>query len=248
MEPAVNRDSVMTKSPTYKFEVFEGPLDLLLSLIEKHKIDIYDIKISLLLEQYMLYIKEAKERNWDLTADFIEMAARLMYIKSYSLLPPKEGEEEEEDPKLDLERMLRAYAKYKQLSEQMREDYIGNRIFFRDVRQEGLPKPPQEYNYEAERLEKIYRRLMIKYSAKTLSSRSFQALIGTKVVSVGSRIVYVEERLSGGKPVMFHSLFTSCKSRSEIVATFLAVLELLRNGRIDMEDDGDDIALELIEE
>ena len=236
------------EAQTYKFEVFEGPLDLLLSLIEKHKIDIYDIKISLLLEQYMLYIKEAKERNWDLTADFIEMAARLMYIKSYSLLPPKEGDEEEEDPKLDLERMLRAYAKYKQLSEQMREDYIGNKIFFRDVRQEGLPKPPQEYNYEAERLEKIYRRLMIKYSAKTLSSRSFQALIGTKVVSVGSRIVYVEERLSGGKPVMFHSLFTSCKSRSEIVATFLAVLELLRNGRIDMEDDGDDIALELIEE
>ena len=123
----------MTTAPTYKFEVFEGPLDLLLSLIEKHKIDIYDIKISLLLEQYMLYIKEAKERNWDLTADFIEMAARLMYIKSYSLLPPKEGDEEEEDPKLDLERMLRAYAKYKQLSEQMREDYIGNKIFFRDV-------------------------------------------------------------------------------------------------------------------
>ena len=148
----------MTTAPTYKFEVFEGPLDLLLSLIEKHKIDIYDIKISLLLEQYMLYIKEAKERNWDLTADFIEMAARLMYIKSYSLLPPKEGDEEEEDPKLDLERMLRAYAKYKQLSEQMREDYIGNKIFFRDVRQDGLPKPPQEYNYEAERLEKIYRK------------------------------------------------------------------------------------------
>ena len=182
-------DNIMTETPTYKFEVFEGPLDLLLSLIEKHKIDIYDIQISLLLEQYMLYIKEAKERNWDLTADFIEMAARLMYIKSYSLLPPKEGEEEEEDPKLDLERMLRAYAKYKQISEQMRGDYIGNRIFFRDVRQEGLPKPPQDYNYEAERLEKIYRRLMIKYSAKTLSSRSFQALIGTKVVSVGSRIV-----------------------------------------------------------
>ena len=109
-------DNIMTETPTYKFEVFEGPLDLLLSLIEKHKIDIYDIQISLLLEQYMLYIKEAKERNWDLTADFIEMAARLMYIKSYSLLPPKEGEEEEEDPKLDLERMLRAYAKYKQIS------------------------------------------------------------------------------------------------------------------------------------
>ncbi len=70
----------MTTAPTYKFEVFEGPLDLLLSLIEKHKIDIYDIKISLLLEQYMLYIKEAKERNWDLTADFIEMAARRMCI------------------------------------------------------------------------------------------------------------------------------------------------------------------------
>lgn len=230
-------------SPTYKLEVFEGPLDLLLGLIEKHKIDIYDIKISLLFEQYMLYIKQAEEQNWDLTADFIEMAARLMYIKSYSLLPPKEGEEDEEDPKLDLERMLQEYAQYKKISEQMREDYIGNKIFFRDVREQDLPKPPQNYNYEVERLEKIYRRLMIKFSSKNLSSQSFQKLIGTKVISVSSRIAYVEKRLSSEKSLMFLSLFDECSSRSEIVATFLAVLELLRYGRLDMEDREEDIEL-----
>ena len=106
--------------PTYKLEVFEGPLDLLLSLIEKHKIDIYDIQISLLLEQYLDYIDRAQQQDWNLTADFIEMAARLTYIKSYALLPQEETEEDE-DPKQTLEQMLQQYAKYKNLSQQLRQ-------------------------------------------------------------------------------------------------------------------------------
>ena len=90
--------------PTYRLEGFEGPLDVLLTLIERHKIDIYNIEISLLLEQYMKWMDDARERNLDITADFLEMASRLVYIKSCSLLP--KTEDEEEDPKWLLEQML----------------------------------------------------------------------------------------------------------------------------------------------
>ena len=90
--------------PTYQLEGFEGPLDVLLTLIERHKIDIYNIEISLLLEQYMAWMDQARERNLEITADFLEMASRLVYIKSCSLLP--KTEDEEEDPKWLLEQML----------------------------------------------------------------------------------------------------------------------------------------------
>ena len=90
--------------PTYRLDGFEGPLDVLLTLIERHKIDIYNIEISLLLEQYLNWMEEARERDLEITADFLEMASRLVYIKSCSLLP--KTEEDEEDPKLLLEQML----------------------------------------------------------------------------------------------------------------------------------------------
>ncbi len=234
------------QKPTYKLEKFEGPLDLLLSLIEKHKIDIYDIQISTLLDQYMNYINQAQERDWNLTADFIEMAARLMYIKSYSLLPPVQTEEEE-DPKLSLEQMLQQYAKYKKLSQQLREIYIGTHIFFRQISPSDLPKPEIQYNYAAERLEKTYRRLMIHYTAQGLSSNNFSNLIGTKFISVGSKVLYILRRLRINTSEQFDTLFEECKSRSEIVATFLAVLELLRSGRLDMEYEQDNIILSMTE-
>lgn len=233
---------------TYKLEVFEGPLDLLLSLIEKHKIDIYDIQISLLLQQYMEYIEKAKERDWNLTADFIEMAARLTYIKSYSLLPPEQAEDEEEDPKLSLEQMLQQYAKYKTLSSKMRESYIGTEIFFRQIIPTDLPKPQMNYSYEAQRLEKIYTRLMTRYSARDLSSNNFSKLIGTTFISVGSKVLHIMRKLRRKATTRFKSLFDDCKSRSEIVATFLAVLELLRGGRLDMDTHGDEIILSMTEE
>lgn len=233
--------------PTYKLEVFEGPLDLLLSLIEKHKIDIYDIQISLLLEQYLDYIDRAQQQDWNLTADFIEMAARLTYIKSYALLPQEETEEEE-DPKQTLEQMLQQYAKYKNLSQQLRQTYIGGRIFFRDQIPDNLPKPDPKYQYPAQRLEKIYRTLMIRYSARNLSSSNFTKLIGTKFISVGSKVGYLLTRLQRNRTERFERLFDECTSRSDIVATFLAVLELLRSGRLDMETKQDDILISITRE
>ena len=228
---------------TYKLEVFEGPLDLLLDLIEKHKLDIYDIKISLLTEQYMLYIAKARERDWDLTADFIEMAARLLYIKSCSLLPSQN--DEEEDPKADLERLLREYSVYKALSGEMKDRYIGSDIFFREVIPSDLPKAAADYSYSSDRLELAYRRVIAAYEAKRITPKAFDRLIGTKMVSVNSRILYVLKTIRRRSKVRFINLFDECRSRSEIVATFLAVLELLRAGRLDTEESGDDIIITL---
>ncbi|PWM43100.1 MAG: hypothetical protein DBX47_07315 [Clostridiales bacterium] len=226
---------------TYKLEVFEGPLDLLLDLIEKHQLDIYDIKISLLTEQYMLYIEEAREQDWNLTADFIEMAARLLYIKSYSLLPVQE--DEEEDPKADLEQLLRDYAMYKRISQDLKDEYIGAQIFFREVVPTGLPKPPANYNYAADRLELAYRRVVSSFAAKNITPKTFNRLIGTKIVSVNSRILYVLKKVRRQSRVRFEAFFDECQSRSEIIATFLAILELLRAGRLDTDENGDDIIM-----
>ena len=132
----------------FKLEVFEGPLDLLLSLIEKNKIDIYDIEIHILTDQYLAYIEEANRQGiLELTASFIEMASRLNVYKNLAHYYPKE--EDEEDPKATLEEMLQQYAKYKQVSEFLKTKYIGNRIFFREVTPLFLPKPFDKDNLPA---------------------------------------------------------------------------------------------------
>ena len=212
----------------FRLEVFEGPLDLLLSLIEKNKIDIYDIEIHLLTDQYMEYIKEAQAQNMELTANFIEMASRLMYIKSCSLLP---REEDEEDPKAMLEEMLQQYVKYKQTAAFLKGRYIGNRLFFRETPPAGLPAAfdkdllPEVSDLQAH--ERNERKQPIPVSA-------FKKLVGTKVISVTSRIVFILKKIFRSGKIKFTGLFSAERSRSEIVATFLAVLELMHTGRIDV--------------
>lgn len=235
------------EGPIYKLEVFDGPLDLLLSLAEKHKIDIHDIQISLLLEQYMAYIEQCRAQNWELTADFIEMTARLMYIKSYSLLPPKE-DPDEEDPKAELERMLQEYSKYKQLSEQLRDSYVGGQIFFRDPPPEELPRTSGITMYDPGKLEAAFRRLLIKFAADKPEEGSLKKIMSTGYVSVSSRIRYVENIFRRKSNVYFEEIFSECESKSEIIATFLAVLELLRLGKLDIRDKEDRIMISAAEE
>lgn len=230
---------------TFKLEVFEGPLDLLLSLIEKHKIDIYDIEISLLLDQYINYIESARQYDIDLASDFLGMASQLMYIKSCSLLPKKE-EEEDEDPKQLLEAMLIEYSKYKKIAASFQKKYIGNRIFLREWEPDNLPKPLKEYKYSIDDLKKAYDRILIKLKRmQPISVSSFSSIIGTKFISVGSRIIYILRTLiKKGRTTLKELLGTSLQ-RSEIVATFLALLELMRHGRIDADDSSEDINITL---
>lgn len=225
--------------PTYQLEGFEGPLDVLLTLIERHKIDIYDIEISLLLEQYLQWMDEARERDLEITADFLEMASRLVYIKSCSLLP--KTEEEEEDPKWLLEQMLIEYAKYKRISLQMRPKYQGDKIWFKEQLPTDLPKPDYEANKEASALHETYVRLMKRHKDRIHPPKeSINSLVSTKFIAVGTKIVSVMRVLVKRSKASFKTLFQGAKTRSEIVATFLALLELMRSGRVEVQDTEDE--------
>ena len=114
---------------SFKLEVFEGPLELLLHLISKHKLNIYDIEITLLLEQYLEYIDKMSETDMEIASEFLEMAARLIYIKTVSLLPKYE---EADDLKQELTGELIEYAVCKKIAERLRNDFIGYDIFIRE--------------------------------------------------------------------------------------------------------------------
>lgn len=225
--------------PTYQLEGFEGPLDVLLTLIERHKIDIYNIEISLLLEQYMAWMNQARERNLEITADFLEMASRLVYIKSCSLLP--KTEDEEEDPKWLLEQMLIEYAKYKRISLLMRPKYQGDKIHFKEHLPTDLPKPDYEGGKEATVLYDTYTKLLKRHKDRIHPPKeSINSLVSTKFIAVGTKIVSVMRVLIKKTTAPFKNLFRGAKSRSEIVATFLALLELMRSGRVEVKETEDE--------
>lgn len=230
---------------SYKLEVFEGPLDLLLSLIEKHKLDIFDIEISVLTEQYMEYIRSAKETNTALTAEFLEMASHLLYIKSCALLP---STDEEEDPKEALEQLLIEYAKYKKISLVLKDKYIGNLIFMRKSIPADLPTLSPDLSSNTDALLAAYARIVERNDRrKPIPMSSFKRLVGTKVISVSSKIVSVLKKLVKNGKTRFRSLFKDAHSRSGIVATFLAVLELIRGGRVDVvQSDSNDNDMDIV--
>ena len=158
-----------------------------------------------------------------------------MYIKSCSLLPK---EEDEEDPKATLEEMLQQYAKYKQVSEFLKTKYIGNRIFFREVTPLFLPKPFDKDNLPAiEDLQNAYISAIERNERRQpIPVSAFKKLVASKFISVPSRIIYILKKIFRKGRIKFISLFSDTKDRGEIVATFLAMLELMHAGRIDVSD------------
>ncbi len=226
----------------YKLEVFEGPLDLLLALVAKNKIDIYDIPIAELLDQYMEQIDLMREENLDVASEFLEMAARLVQIKSASLLP---RQEEEEDPRLELTGQLLEYQQCKRAAEMLR----GRASF------DGLVRSPAELPADS-----LYKRLHDpRELAQALRAawgkgrsllppkpESFSALVSRKIVSVASQAVFILRRLWKGAPVTYRGLFAGKRDRSERVALFLAILELIKSRRIRVEGEGADSPVRLL--
>lgn len=220
----------------YKFEVFEGPLDLLLSLIAKNKINIYDIQISELLEQYMEQIKRMRENQMDVASEFLAMASRLVYIKSAMLLPKYEDEAEE--LKKELSGQLIEYQLCKQIAAKMSTLYDFD-TFYKDA---SPVKFDLTYNrrHDPKDIVKGYMDAVGRGKRKLPPPESaFSGIIERKIVSVNGRIISVMRRLWHGKRVKYHELFTAVNERSELVATFLAVLELVKGKRVRIEGDGD---------
>lgn len=233
----------MVEKISYKLEVFEGPLDLLLHLIEKNKIDIRDIPINMLLSQYLEYVEEYKSRNLDTVSDFINMASTLLLIKSRILLP--KHEEEEEDPREELVDLLTEYKKYKLAAKELQSSAQSSAGQY--VREPEELRFPATYTgkHKPEELSRAYQRLSRRVKGKMPPPAStFTAYVASKVVSVGSRVYGVLKLLLRQGQTCWSSLFVTARSRSEIVATFLAVLELSKVNRIWVEEtEGEPVVL-----
>ncbi len=219
---------------SYKLESFEGPLDLLLHLIAKNKLNIYDINICELVGQYLDCINKMKEQDMDLSSDFLEMASRLVYIKSVSLLP-KDNESEQLKDKLSGE--LIEYRTVKLLAAELAKNTDG---FSKFVRRPDMPEVDQTYvlTHDSGVLSHWYLAAVGRGLRRLPPpTTAFEPLVKKPVIPVSTKIVYIMRRLFNGVKVKYKSIFSEVKSKSEAVATFLAVLELIRGGRIAMDDE-----------
>lgn len=226
---------------SFKIAETEGPLDLILQLIRQHKLDIYDIEISRLLEQYMEYIKQWQAMDMDIASDFLEMASRLVYIKSVSLLP--KHEELEEKLKSELTGQLIEYTLCKQVAQLLRATWQGDDVFFRAPLQ--LPKGDYQGKHRKKELLDAYLSAIGKKQLTQNSQKVFEPLVARRMVSVSSRITIVLNHLYQHPNTSFLSLFEEQQDRAEIVATFLAVLELVKNKRIRISDDGKQVSMNI---
>lgn len=231
---------------TFRLDHFEGPLDLLLHLISKNKVSIYDIPIAEILEQYMEVLHEAEALDLDVAGDFIAMAAQLVYIKSKMLLPVYD-DEPAEDPRAQLVEQLLEYQRIRQMTDYFKEQTDRGRDIF--VKQpDVLDKSQLEYHQRLDDLARAARNMLEKTRRRVPPPASaFQGIVGREPVPVGGKITMILKRFLAAPRLRFRELFAGAKGRSEIVATFLAVLELSKTRRVRIDGEGEDFTLELTE-
>lgn len=232
---------------TFRLDNFEGPLDLLLHLISKNKVNIYDIPIAVILKQYMAVLDNAQAMDMDVAGDFIAMAAQLLLIKSKMLLPVYENEEE--DPRAELVEMLLEYQRFKEVTDYFRQQTdLGRDIFTKEA--EPLEKDVKlVYDYSPDALIHAARNMMARVQRKLPPPvTAFSGIVGTEKVPVGAKITAILKLFLRQTKLSFLGLFKGAKSKSEIVATFLAVLELSKTNRILIHEEGSDTVLELSDE
>ncbi len=228
-------------------DIFEGPLDLLLYLIKRDEVDIYDISIARITKQYLAYIETFKMLNIDLASEFIVMAANLMYIKSRTLLPkyqqPPEEESDEEDPRWELIRQLIEYKKFKdaagflQRREFVQEEMFASSPDLPDESQEETPLP----NVGIFDLIRAFQNVLKRFEEKPEDLRE----IYDDSFTVSGKMDYLLGHIHPGQRVGFSTLFESASTKTEVVVTFVAMLELIRlkEFRVEQEKIFGEIAL-----
>ena len=225
-----------------KLQVFEGPLDLLLHLIDKNKIDIYDIPIVEITNQYMDYIRDMEREDLNVMSEFLLMAATLLDIKCRMLLPKEVNEEgEEEDPRQELVEQLLQYKMYKYMSYELRDRQVdGERVLYKEP---TLPDEVQNYVEPVDldellgdltlgRLNSIFRDVIRRQTDKIDPIRSKYGKIEKEEVTLPEKLDYVEEYARVHRTFSFRDLLNRQSSKVQIVVTFLAVLELMKVGKI----------------
>ena len=236
-------------APTYKLEKldFDGPLDLLLALLEKNKVDIYDIPIAEITAQYFDYVQQMEEEDLDIVSDFLVMAATLLDIKARMLLPREEKEEEEEeDPREQLVQRLLEYKRYKYIAHELDfyEDYA-DRFMYKDGE---LPKELKSYEppvdldrllkgVTADVLRDVYSKVLARMrDAKNTAHENF-GTIKRERVSLARCIRTMVSYASTHRRFSFREMLDSGAGKTEVVVSFLAVLELMRMGKVTVEQE-----------
>ncbi len=238
-----------------KLQVFEGPLDLLLHLIDKNKIDIYDIPIVEITNQYMEYIQEMQKKDLNIMSEFLLMAATLLDIKCRMLLPVEVNEEgEEEDPRAELVEQLLQYKMYKYMSYELKDRQIdGEKLWFKEA---SIPAEVMEYQEPVDldlllegitlsRLNQIFQDVMKKQYEKIDPVRSNFGKIEKEKVTVDDKMDYLNEYILSHKKFKFRDLLLHQKSKLHVIVTFLAILEMMKMGtvRVEQENTFDDIII-----
>ncbi|MBP5383774.1 MAG: segregation/condensation protein A [Lachnospiraceae bacterium] len=225
-----------------KLQVFEGPLDLLLHLIEKNKVDIYDIPIAMITEQYLDYIRKLKEADLNVASEFLVMAATLLDIKSRMLLPAEVNEEgEEEDPRAELVEKLIEYKMYKYMSFELKDMQIdaGRTWFKAATLPEGVADYKEPIDYEKlvgdmdlAKLNHIFKSVMKRQIDKVDPVRSRFGKIEKDEVNLEEKTEYIENYIRFHKSFSFRELLQEQTSRMDVIVTFLIILEMIKIGKI----------------
>jgi segregation and condensation protein A len=227
---------------TVKLQVFEGPLDLLLHLLDKNKVNIYDIPIVEITAQYMAYIAEMQRQDLEVLSEFLVMAATLIDIKSRMLLPSDpDSEEEEEDPRAELVQQLLEYKMYKCMAYELKDRQIdAGRVMFKEP---TIPDEVLAYEEPVDvaelvsdvtlaRLNEIFKSIMKKQRDKVDPLRSKFGRIEKEEVSLEDKMTYLEEYAKTHRHFSFRGLLEKQTGKVEVIVTFLAILELMKMGKI----------------
>ena len=224
-----------TKKYLLKIDNFEGPLDLLCHLIDKNKMDIYDINLSEITDKYIEYLKEQEELNLEIASEFLVMASTLLYLKSKKLLP-KQEEEEEELTEEELIRRIIEYKKFKEISKKLKENYqeYSNR-YYKFQEEIKLPKQKLEKEYEKDIIPKIYEALVKRNEEKVnQNAKNIEKIAITDNYTVASKVKEMYKVLIKQKRFIFNKLFSiNKKNKQEVVTAFSGLLELSRRNKVE---------------
>jgi segregation and condensation protein A len=218
----------MTPDECYQVQlenIFEGPMDLLVHLIKKHEVDIYDIPIALITEQYLKYLEWMKAMNIDVAGEFLVLASTLTQIKSKMLLPAHEDEDEDEDPRLELIRPLEEYLRIKSAAERLAQrDLLGEDTFLRNPSQEDYLRDREDAVIDVGLFELIDAFQKILENISPIGRMEINA----NTITVRDRIVQIVDIFETRGSVTFDELFSKYADKSEVIVTFLAILEMVK--------------------
>ncbi len=218
---------------SFKLEVFEGPLDLLLHLISKNKVNIYDIPIATITDQYMDALETMKEMDLEVSSEFTVLASQLLLIKSRMLLPRSE-ETDEDDPRTELVERLLEYQRYKATMEFLKEHENAYKyMLFKEPEDIEPATEPDTTIYPVDMLISAFNDILERSKRRVPPPRkTFESIVQREKVSVKDKVVYLQDLVKNGNKVLFTNVFDGMYTKPELVATFLALLELIKMNQI----------------